>query len=101
MYSATHHSYQTFLQLLANVCVCVHTLNHVLLFAAPWTEACQWNFPGKTTEVGCHFLLQGIFPTQELNLGLLHLLHRQADSLPPCPLGSPDKRIQHAITTTV
>ena len=24
------------------------------------------------TGVGCHFLLQGIFPTQGLNLGLLH-----------------------------
>ena len=23
----------------------------------------QWNFPGKNTGVGCHFLLQGIFPT--------------------------------------
>ena len=29
---------------------------------------------------GCHFLLQGIFPTQGSNLGLLHLLHWQADS---------------------
>ena len=29
-------------------------------------------FPGKSTGVGCHFLLQGIFPTQGLNLGLLH-----------------------------
>ena len=28
--------------------------------------------PGKNTEVGCHALLQGIFPTQRLNLGLLH-----------------------------
>ena len=28
--------------------------------------------PGKNTEVGCHFLLQGIFPTQALNLGLMH-----------------------------
>ena len=28
--------------------------------------------PGKNTGVGYHFLLQGIFPTQELNLGLLH-----------------------------
>ena len=27
--------------------------------------------PGKITGVGCHFLLQGIFPTQELNQGLL------------------------------
>ena len=28
--------------------------------------------PGKNTEVGCHALLQGIFPTQGLNLGLPH-----------------------------
>ena len=31
-----------------------------------------WNFPGKSTGVGCHFLLQGIFPTRGSNLGLLH-----------------------------
>ena len=31
-----------------------------------------WDFPGKNTGVGCHFLLQEIFPTQELNPGLLH-----------------------------
>ena len=28
--------------------------------------------PGKNSEVGCHFLLQGIFPTQGLKPGLLH-----------------------------
>ena len=28
--------------------------------------------PGKNTEVGCHFLLQRIFPTQGLNPGLPH-----------------------------
>ena len=28
--------------------------------------------PGKKTRVGCHFLLQGIFPTQGSNPGLLH-----------------------------
>ena len=28
--------------------------------------------PGKNTEVGCHALLQGIFPTQGLNPELLH-----------------------------
>ena len=27
---------------------------------------------GKNSGVGCHFLLQGIFPTQGSNLGLLH-----------------------------
>ena len=29
-----------------------------------------WDFPGKSTGVGCHFLLQGIFPTQGLSPGL-------------------------------
>jgi len=31
-----------------------------------------WDFPGKNTWVGCHFLLQGIFLTQGANLGLPH-----------------------------
>ena len=31
--------------------------------------------PGKNSGVSCHFLLQGIFPTQGLNLRLSHLLH--------------------------
>ena len=33
---------------------------------------CPWDFPGKSTRVDCHFLLQGIFPTQGLNPGLPH-----------------------------
>ena len=43
---------------------------------------CLWDFPGKNTGVGCHFLLQGIFPARALNPCLLCLLHWQADSLP-------------------
>ena len=31
-----------------------------------------WNSPGQNTGVGSLFLLQGIFPTQGLNPGLLH-----------------------------
>ena len=42
----------------------------------PQAVACQnpfpWDSPGKNTGVGSHFLLQGIFPTQEWNPGLLH-----------------------------
>ena len=34
-----------------------------------------WNFPGKNTQVACHFLLQGIFLTQGSNPCLLHLLN--------------------------
>ena len=37
------------------------------------------DYEGKNTGVVCHFLFQGIFPTQGLNLSLLHW---QADSLP-------------------
>ena len=32
--------------------------------------------PGKNTGVGCHFLLQGIFPTQGWNSCLLRLLQQ-------------------------
>ena len=37
-------------------------LSHVQLFATPWTVALQapsvhGDFPGKNTEVGCHFFL--------------------------------------------
>ena len=46
---------------------------------------CPWDSPGKNTGVGCHSLLQEIFPTQGSNLGLLQL---QADSLPSEPSGS-------------
>ena len=39
---------------------------------SPARLLCPWDFSGKNTGVGCHFLLQGIFPTQESNWGLLH-----------------------------
>ena len=37
--------------------------------------------------MGCHVLLQGIFPIQGLDLRLLHLVHWQAVSLLLVPLG--------------
>ena len=45
-----------------------------------------WYFPGKNAKVVCHFLLQGIFPTQRLNP---YLLHWQVVSLPVSYQGSP------------
>ena len=38
----------------------------------PTRILCRWDSPGKNTVIGCHFLLQGIFPT----------LHCRQDSLP-------------------
>ena len=32
-----------------------------------------WDSPGKNTGVGCHFLLQGIFPTQALRYSFSYL----------------------------
>ena len=54
----------------------------------PTRLLCPWNFPGRNTGVGCHFLFQGIFLIQGLNLYLLHLLHQQVDFLPLHHLGS-------------
>ena len=95
-------------------------------FVTPWTVACQaplsvgfsqarileWvaiSF-SRGTGVGCHFFLQGSFLTQGLNSGLLHLVHRQADSLPLSHEGSPKLRwagvygiwaMTHALITTL
>ena len=44
---------------------------------------CPWDFPGKSTGVGCHFLLQGIFLTQASNPGLLHCRQTLLPSEPP------------------
>ena len=38
---------------------------------SPARLLCPWDFPGKNTEVGCHFLLEGIFLIQGLNSHLL------------------------------
>ena len=61
--------------------LCLHGLQ-------PTRLLCPWNFPDKNNGVNCYFLLQGIFPTQGLNLHVLHLLHWQTDSLPLHHLGS-------------
>ena len=50
------------------------------------TLFCPWDFPGKHSAVGCHFLLPGILSTPRLKP---HLQHWQADSLPLSQLGSP------------
>ena len=62
------------------VYVCMRSpFSCVWLFATLWTVACQalgpWYSSGKNTWIGCHAFLQGIFPTQGLNLCLLCLLH--------------------------
>ena len=43
-----------------------------LMDCSPPGSSVHGDSPGKYTGVGCHPLLQGIFPTQESNPGLLH-----------------------------
>ena len=57
--------------------------------------------PGKNTGMGCHALLQGIFPTQWLNPHLLHLLCWQVNSMPLSHLGSPSYQWSSAQTSTM
>ena len=48
--------------------------SHSVMSVSLWPHGLYspWNFPGQNTGVGSLFLLQGIFPTQASNLGLLH-----------------------------
>ena len=46
------------------VCMCA------CLVAWPARFLCRWDSPGKNTGVGCHSLLQGIFPTRGANMRL-------------------------------
>ena len=58
---------------LRSKCACI--LSHLSLVSNslqpyrlyPARLLCPWDSPGKNTGMGCHFLLQGIFPTQGLN----------------------------------
>ena len=79
-----------------NVCVCMCVRAHSVLSHSSQPHGLQpirllypWNFPCKNIGVGCHFLLQGIFPTQGLNPHLLGFLHWQADPLTTPPPGKP------------
>ena len=71
---------------LSYICVCV--LSYSVMSKSlqphglqPTRLLCPGNFPSKNIGMGCHFLLQGIFPTQSLNLSLLYHLHWQVSSL--------------------
>ena len=61
---------------------CAQLLSHVRLLWPHGLQSTRLLCPGKNTGTGCHLLLQGIFPTQKLNLWLLRLLHCQEYSIP-------------------
>ena len=57
-------------------CVCAQVTQSRLSLCDPMDYSpprllCSWDFPGKNTGMGCHFLLQGIFSIPGLNPHLL------------------------------
>ena len=62
---------------------------------SPPGSLCSWGFLGKSTGVGCHFLLQGIFPAQGSNPGIagrhftIWATTLKANFLPAEPQGKP------------
>ena len=81
-------------------CILFQAISHTALLCSvvsyslqphgPWPARLlhPWNFPGKNIGVGCHFLLQGIFPTQRLNPCVLSPA-LASGSLPLMPPGKP------------
>ena len=80
IYVYTHTSY---MYMHIHICVYTHKracmlscFSGVQVFRTLWTVAHQaplfMEYPGKNTGVGCHALLQGIFPIQGWNPDLLH-----------------------------
>ena len=71
------------LTFLLNCCCCLVAKSGTTVLQPhglwPTRLLCPWDFPGKNSGVGGHFLFQGIFPSQGLNPCLLHW---QVDSLP-------------------
>ena len=74
-------------------------LSHVQLVAIHQAPLSR-NFPEKNTGVKCHFLCQGIFLTQGLNLHLLHLLSWKMDSSLLSHLGSPNCQLGYWVDSS-
>ena len=60
-----------------------------LMDCSPPGSSVHGDSPGKNPGVGCHFLLQAVFPTQELNPRLLCFLHCRRILYPLNHLGFP------------
>ena len=85
---ATHSAHPS--SLWTSVCVRVcSVVQSCPALCYPARLLCPWDFSGQNTSVSCHFLLQGISPTQGSNPHPPYLLRWQANSLSLSHLGSP------------
>ena len=70
--------------LCVHTCICTQS-SLTLWGSSPPGSSVRGDSPGKNSVVGCHCLLQRIFPTQGSNLCLFCLLRWQVGSLPRVP----------------
>ena len=86
---------------LITACVLSH-FNHVRLFGPkPARLLYPWDSPGKNTGLGCHVLLQGVFPTQGSNPCLFMspaLAGRQFLNAAYCNVEEPSYPLSHVIS---
>ena len=68
---ALHVVKSIYLSIHTHICMSIIS-GCVLSHCSPVGSSVHGDSPGKNTGVGCHALLQGIFPTQGLNPGLPH-----------------------------
>ena len=87
-----------------DTCILLSHFSSVWLFVILWTgvhqTALSMGFTRQEYWSWCHAFLQGIFPTQWLNLCLLCLLYWQVGSLQLKPRGKPPKWTQCKIQIT-
>ena len=86
--------FQSIFMSIVYACMCSKSFQSCLTLCDPMNccppgSSVHEDSPGKNTGVGCHALLQGIFPTQGSNPCLLYLLYWQAGSLPLVLPGKP------------
>ena len=78
-----------------SLCAGVLSRFSLRLFATLWTSLwparllCPWDFPGRNTGMGCHALLQRIFPTEGSNTNVLSFLRCRRILYPTEPPGKP------------
>ena len=87
-----------------HACVHAQLLIHLQFFAIPWTVACQpplsVKFPRQGHYIGCHVLLQGIFPTQGSNLCLFTFPTLAVRFFTTAPPGKPLRVTQKVVNGT-
>ena len=67
-----HRKSESVIMLIMAIIISVVIILSDMIGCSPTRLPSPWDSSGKNSGVGCHSLIQGIFPTQGMNLDLLH-----------------------------